>query len=82
MCRWMCFRSLRWHWCQARMATRYLLQSQRRRQSGCRRKGFLACEISEFHGDRITDLFERYSPSIGRDLTGRERYVFGSLRFK
>jgi release factor glutamine methyltransferase len=44
--------------------------------------GILACEISEFHGDRITDLFERYSPSIGRDLTGRERYVFGSLRFK
>ena len=44
--------------------------------------GILACEISEFHGDRITHLFERYSPSIGVDLTGRERYVFGSLRFK
>jgi release factor glutamine methyltransferase len=44
--------------------------------------GILACEISEFHGDRITRLFERYDPSIGLDLTGRERYVFGSLRFK
>jgi release factor glutamine methyltransferase len=44
--------------------------------------GILACEISEFHGDRITRLFERYGPSIGLDLTGRERYVFGSLRFK
>jgi len=44
--------------------------------------GILACEISEFHGDTITRLFERYSPSIGRDLAGRERYVFGSLRFK
>jgi release factor glutamine methyltransferase len=44
--------------------------------------GILACEISEFHGDRITHLFERYGPSIGRDLAGRERYVFGSLRFK
>ena len=44
--------------------------------------GVLACEISEFHGDRIADLFEKYEPSIGLDLTGRERYVFGSLRFK
>lgn len=45
-------------------------------------RGVLACEISEFHGDRIADLFEGYGPSIGLDLTGRERYVFGSLRFK
>jgi release factor glutamine methyltransferase len=45
-------------------------------------RGILACEISEFHGDRIAQLFDGFSPSIGLDLTGRERYVFGSLRFK
>lgn len=42
----------------------------------------LACEISEFHGDRIMQLFDRYDPTILLDLTGRERYVLGSLRFK
>lgn len=42
----------------------------------------VACEISEFHGDRIRSLFEAYVPTIGVDLTGRDRYVFGSLRFK
>jgi release factor glutamine methyltransferase len=44
--------------------------------------GVLACEISEFHGDRIARIFERYDPSIRSDLTGRVRYVFGSLKFK
>lgn len=44
--------------------------------------GMLACEISEFHGDRIAELFSSYDPRIGVDLTGRDRYVFGSLRFK
>ncbi len=44
--------------------------------------GVVACEISEFHGARIADLFARYSPKIGTDLSGRDRYVFGSLRFK
>jgi release factor glutamine methyltransferase len=44
--------------------------------------GVIACEISEFNVDRTVDLFERYDPTIGLDLAGRERYVFGSLRFK
>jgi release factor glutamine methyltransferase len=44
--------------------------------------GVVACEISEFHGDRTADLFARYSPRIGADLSGRDRYVFGSLKFK
>lgn len=44
--------------------------------------GVIACEISEFHGDRIAELFARFGPTIGTDLTGRDRYVFGSLRFK
>jgi release factor glutamine methyltransferase len=42
----------------------------------------IACEISEFHGDEIRQLFKAYEPTIGVDLTGRDRYVFGSLRFK
>lgn len=45
-------------------------------------RGILACEISEFDGSGIAQLFEGYDPSIGLDLTGRQRYVFGSLRFK
>jgi HemK-like putative methylase len=44
--------------------------------------GVLACEISEFHGDQVARMFERYDPSIRADLSGRERYVFGSLKFK
>jgi release factor glutamine methyltransferase len=44
--------------------------------------GVVACEISEFHGDRIADLFGRYDPEIRTDLTGGDRFVFGSLRFK
>ena len=44
--------------------------------------GVLVCEISEFHGDRVARMFERYDPSIRADLSGRERYVFGSLKFK
>jgi release factor glutamine methyltransferase len=44
--------------------------------------GVIACEISEFHGDRVAELFRRYDPEIRKDLTGRDRYVFGSLRFK
>jgi release factor glutamine methyltransferase len=46
------------------------------------RGAVIACEISEFHGDEIRRLFEAYDPTIGADLTGRDRYVFGSLRFK
>lgn len=44
--------------------------------------GVVACEISEFHGQRIAELFSAYDPRIGQDLSGRDRYVFGSLRFK
>ena len=44
--------------------------------------GLIACEISEFHGDRIAELFDRYDPTIGTDLTGRVRFVFGSSRFR
>ncbi len=43
--------------------------------------GVVACEISEFHGDRIAELFKRYDATILEDLTGRDRYVFGRLRF-
>ncbi len=41
----------------------------------------IACEISEFHAERVAELFERYEPAIVRDLTGRDRYVFASTRF-
>ena len=44
--------------------------------------GLVACEISEFHGNSVANLFDRYEPTIRLDLTGRERYVFGSLRFR
>jgi len=44
--------------------------------------GVLACEISEFHGEEIAELFSSYDPRIGVDLSGRDRYVFGSLKFK
>jgi release factor glutamine methyltransferase len=44
--------------------------------------GIVACEISEFHGERVAELFSAYDPRIGQDLSGRDRYVFGSLRFK
>jgi release factor glutamine methyltransferase len=44
--------------------------------------GVVACEISEFHGQRVAQLFAGYNPTIGQDLSGRDRYVFGSLRFK
>lgn len=40
--------------------------------------GMIACEISEFHGERIKDLFCRYDATIVEDLTGRDRYVIGS----
>jgi release factor glutamine methyltransferase len=43
--------------------------------------GLIACEISEFHGDRIASLFEAYDAEIRRDLNGRDRYVIGSLGF-
>jgi release factor glutamine methyltransferase len=43
--------------------------------------GVIACEISEFHAQRIAQLFDAFEPSIVVDLTGRERYVFGRLRF-
>lgn len=43
--------------------------------------GQLACEISEYHGEQIAKLFARYDPVVGQDLTGRDRYVFGTLRF-
>ncbi|MFV1971722.1 MAG: peptide chain release factor N(5)-glutamine methyltransferase [Acidimicrobiia bacterium] len=42
----------------------------------------IACEISEFHGDRVADLFERYVAKIERDLSGRDRYVIGRFRFR
>ncbi len=42
----------------------------------------IACEISEFHPDRIAELFSGYDAVIREDLTGRKRYVFGSVRFK
>ncbi|MEE8456703.1 MAG: peptide chain release factor N(5)-glutamine methyltransferase [Acidimicrobiia bacterium] len=43
--------------------------------------GLIACEISEFHGDRIAALFQRYDAEVRQDLNGRDRYVIGSLRF-
>jgi release factor glutamine methyltransferase len=43
--------------------------------------GVVACEISEFHGGRVAELFSRYDATIGKDLAGRDRYVLGSLRF-
>ncbi|RLE15699.1 MAG: peptide chain release factor N(5)-glutamine methyltransferase [Actinobacteria bacterium] len=43
--------------------------------------GLIACEISEFHGDRIAEIFERYDARIRQDLTGRDRYVIGTSRF-
>ncbi len=43
--------------------------------------GLIACEISEFHGDRIAALFQDYDAEIRRDLNGRDRYVIGSLGF-
>jgi len=44
--------------------------------------GLIACEISEFHGEEAALLFERYDSTIHRDLTGRDRYVIGRLRFR
>lgn len=40
--------------------------------------GVIACEISEFHGSRAAEIFSRYGGAIGQDLSGRDRYVFGS----
>ncbi len=42
--------------------------------------GLVACEISEFHGDRVAELFERYDAEIRQDLVGRDRYVVARLR--
>ncbi|GMQ94877.1 MAG: peptide chain release factor N(5)-glutamine methyltransferase [Acidimicrobiia bacterium] len=44
--------------------------------------GLIACEISEFRGEEAARLFERYDAMIHRDLTGRDRYVIGRLRFR
>ncbi len=43
--------------------------------------GLIACEISEFHGDRIAAIFQDYDAKVRQDLSGRDRYVIGSLRF-
>lgn len=39
--------------------------------------GLIACEISEFHGDRARDLFAAYAPDIVADLAGKPRFVVG-----
>ncbi|MEN8040190.1 MAG: peptide chain release factor N(5)-glutamine methyltransferase [Actinomycetota bacterium] len=44
--------------------------------------GVVACEISEFHGDRVLELFDHLGPEIVRDLTGRERFVLAGPGFK
>jgi len=43
--------------------------------------GIVACEISEFHGKRVAELFNGFGATIGKDLTGRDRYVYGTSRF-
>lgn len=43
-------------------------------------QGIVACEISEFQGDLIAEIFARYDPIVETDLTGRDRYVFGTFR--
>lgn len=39
--------------------------------------GLVACEISEFRGDRARGLFADYDAAILPDLTGRDRFVVG-----
>jgi release factor glutamine methyltransferase len=39
--------------------------------------GLVACEIGEQQGDRVRDLFSALEPIVERDLSGRDRFVFG-----
>jgi release factor glutamine methyltransferase len=42
--------------------------------------GTVACEISEFHPDRVAALFAAYTPEILPDLTARPRFLLGHRR--
>ncbi len=39
--------------------------------------GAIVCEISEFHGDHIREIFAAYDAHIEVDLAGRDRFVVG-----
>ncbi|MDJ0961992.1 MAG: peptide chain release factor N(5)-glutamine methyltransferase [Acidimicrobiia bacterium] len=39
--------------------------------------GLIACEIGADQGRRAAELFAAFSPTVERDLAGRDRYVFG-----
>lgn len=40
--------------------------------------GTIVCEISEFHGEEIADLFWALGGSIEKDLAGKDRFVVGN----
>lgn len=39
--------------------------------------GLIACEIGERQGARVHDLFVAFDPEVKKDLSGRDRFVFG-----
>lgn len=43
-----------------------------------RPNGVIVCEISEFHGARMRELFGTVDGSIEKDLAGRDRFVVGT----
>ena len=44
--------------------------------------GIFMCEISEYQGDRVVELFHAFAPTVLSDLTGRDRYVVGQRRVR
>jgi len=44
--------------------------------------GLFAIEVSEFHAHRVVGFFAQHDARVVQDLTGRDRYVFGSTHVK